>query len=60
MRLLTLTILSAWPALLDGVASGIGVAVCWWLWYGIALWPGALVGYDLPPLEERDVAEEIE
>jgi hypothetical protein len=49
IRLAGLTFFSSWPSLLGGVGAGIGMSVCWWIWYGIALWPNALVGYDVEP-----------
>jgi len=51
LRITALTFFSSWPALLGGVGTGIGSVVCWWLWYGIALWPNALVGFEEPPVE---------
>jgi len=48
LKLAGLTFFGAWPAMLAGVSAGIGGAVCWWLWYAIALWPGALVGFEEP------------
>jgi len=52
IRLMGLTFFASWPSLLGGVSAGVGVAICWWLWYGIALWPNALVGYSEPPMAE--------
>jgi len=49
VRIAALAFFASWPALLGGVGTGVGVAVCWWLWYGIALWPNAFVGYDEQP-----------
>jgi len=54
VRIVALTFFASWPALLGGVGTGVGVAVCWWLWYGIALWPNSLVGYDEPPAWKLD------
>lgn len=53
-RLFILTALSFWPALLDGIAAGVVVELPWWLWYGVALWPNALVGYDQALLEQEE------
>ena len=50
MRLGALTFWAAWPSLLSGAGAGIGSSICWWIWFGIILWPKALVGYeDEPP-----------
>jgi len=51
VRITALTFFSCWPALLGGVGTGIGSVICWWLWYGIALWPNSLVGFEEPPVE---------
>lgn len=49
IRVAAMTFFSAWPALLGGVGAGLGGSVCYWIWYGIALWPNALVGYEQQP-----------
>jgi len=51
VRIAALTFFSSWPALLGGVGTGFAAIICWWLWYGIALWPNSLVGFDEPPVE---------
>jgi len=51
MKLGGLTFFGAWPAMLAGVGAGIGGAVCWWIWYVIALWSGALIGFEIPAQE---------
>jgi len=51
VRIGALTFFSAWPSLLGGVGAGIGMSICWWVWYGIALWPDAFVGYEVEPLD---------
>jgi hypothetical protein len=48
LKLAGLTFFGAWPAMLSGFGAGIGGAVVWWIWYGIALWPGAFVALDEP------------
>jgi len=50
VRLGALIFFGAWPSLLSGVGAGIGTSICWWIWYGIALWPNALVGFDEEPV----------
>jgi len=51
VRITALAFFSSWPALLGGVGTGFAAIICWWLWYGIALWPNSLVGFDEPPIE---------
>jgi len=48
LKLAGLTFFGAWPAMLSGVGAGVGGIVVWWVWYGIALWPGALLGFEEP------------
>jgi len=50
VRLGALIFFGAWPSLLSGIGAGVGTSICWWIWYGIALWPNALVGYDEEPV----------
>jgi len=49
VRIAALTFFSAWPSMFSGFGVGIGASICWWVFYGIALWPNALVGYELEP-----------
>jgi len=49
IRLGALTFWAAWPSLLSGAGAGIGSSVCWWIWFGIVLWPKALIGYNEEP-----------
>jgi len=55
IRLIALSFFGAWPALFAGVGVGYGVSICWWIWMGIALWPNALVGYEMMP-QNTDVS----
>jgi len=48
-RLIGLSFFNAWPALFSGMGVGYIASVCWWIWMGIALWPNALVGFEVEP-----------
>jgi len=49
IRIAALSLFASGPAMFGGLGVGIAGNLCWWIWYGIALWPGALVGIDERP-----------
>jgi len=49
IRIAALCLFCSGPAMFGGIGVGIAGSLCWWIWYGIALWPGALVGFDEKP-----------
>jgi len=49
IRIAALCLFASGPAMFGGVGLGLAGSVCWWIWYGIALWPNALCGFDEKP-----------
>jgi hypothetical protein len=49
IRIAAMCLFCSGPAMFGGLGVGIAGSLCWWIWYGIALWPGALVGFDEKP-----------
>jgi hypothetical protein len=49
IRIGAMCLFSSGPAMFGGMGAGVGGSICWWIWYGIALWPNALVGIDERP-----------
>jgi len=49
VRIGAMTFFAAWPSMLSGLGAGIGSSICWWVFFGIALWPNALIGFDEEP-----------
>jgi len=49
IRIGALCVFASGPAMFGGLGVGIAGSLCWWIWFGIALWPNALVGFDEKP-----------
>lgn len=49
IRIAAMCLFASGPAMFGGIGVGIAGSLCWWIWYGIALWPNALVGFDERP-----------
>jgi len=49
IRIAAMCLFASGPAMFGGLGVGIAGSLCWWIWYGIALWPNALVGFDERP-----------
>jgi len=49
IRIAALCLFASGPAMFGGIGAGIAGSICWWIWYAIALWPNALVGFDEKP-----------
>jgi len=49
VRIGALCLFASGPAMFGGIGVGLAGSLCWWVWYGIALWPNALCGFDERP-----------